>query len=177
NAWHGVHTACQAWTNALKNAMRNRYPGNNPLKDRFFLIVGLNAAARVIAKEVARHGGNAILASNDKKAGQALAQSIGCRSIAFDALYTTIHDVLIVCDTENAVHVGYLKPGMFIMDLTAGARLSPLLRGARERGCDIVAPLELLLDLLELQARTLTGKPVSRDVLRAAIPERFLEEE
>jgi hypothetical protein len=34
----------------------------------------------------------------------------------------------------------------------------------------------LLLDILELQAKTLTGKPVPRDVLKAAIPERFLEE-
>jgi len=32
-------------------------------------------------------------------------------------------------------------------------------------------------DTLELQAKTLTGKPVSRDVLKDAIPQRFLVEE
>ena len=182
DAWHGVHTACQAWTNALKNALKKRHPGDNPLKDRFVLIAGLNSVARVLAKEVQRHGGNAILASSEKKAGLALAQSIGCRAISFEALYTTMHDVLVVCDeektdkTSKGIHAGYLKPGMVVMDLTAGARPSVLLREAAGRGCETVSPLELMLDLLELQARTLTGKPAPRGVVRAAIPERFLEE-
>jgi shikimate 5-dehydrogenase len=88
--------------------------------------------------------------------------------------------VLVVCADEadgKGIHAGYLKPGMFVMDLTAGARMTPILRGGADRGCDIVNPLELLLDLLELQVKTLTGKAVPREVLRGAIPERFLEEE
>jgi 3-dehydroquinate dehydratase / shikimate dehydrogenase len=183
DAWHGVHMACNAWMNALKNLLQKRYPGDNPLKDRFVMVVGLNAAARVIAKEVLRQGGNAILASHDKKAGLALAHALGCRAIAFDALYATMHDVLVVCDdvqdekTSKGIHAGYLKPGMFVMDLTAGARMTPILRGGAERGCEVVEPLELLLDLLELQVKTLTGQQVPREVLRQAIPERFLEEE
>lgn len=179
-AWHGVHMASIAWMNALENLLKKRYPGDNPLKDRFVLVVGLNAPARVIAKEVMRQGGNAILASHEKKAGTALAQTLGCRAVAFDALYSTMHDVLVVCEDEKeekGIHAGYLKPGMFVMDLTAGARMTPILRGAAERGCGVVDPLELLLDLLELQVKTLTGKQVPREVLKAAIPERFLEED
>ena len=178
--WHGVHTSCVAWLDALKNMLKKRYP-DNPLKDRFFLIVGLNAAARVIAKEVQRYGGNAILASSEKKAGSALAHTLGCRAIGFEALYTTMHDVLVVCDEDKdgkAIHAGYLKPGMFVMDLTAGTRSSNLLREEQRAAvAKRSTPLELLLDLLELQVKTLTGKPVPREVLRAAIPERFLEEE
>jgi len=182
--WHGMHTSGQAWVGALKNVLQKRYPGDNPLKDRFVLLAGLTGAARVIAREVQRQGGNAIVAASDKKAGLALANAIGCRYVAFEALYTTMHDVLVVCDDESdaktgkaGVHAGYLKTGMTVMDLTAGARLSPLLTGAQMRGCEIVDPLELLLDMLEAQAKTLTGKPVSRDVLRNAIPLRFIEEE
>jgi 3-dehydroquinate dehydratase/shikimate dehydrogenase len=184
SAWHGMHTSGQAWINALKTALKKRNPGDNPLKDRFVLFAGLTGASIIIANEVQRQGGNAIIATNDKKRGPAAAAAIGCRYIPYEALYVTLHDVLIVCDEEideklgrAGIHAGYLKQGMTVIDLTAGAQRSELLRGAESRGCDIVPPLELLLDLLEAQAKTLTGKTVPREVLRAAIPRRFLEEE
>ena len=184
DAWHGVYTAGKAWTGALGNVLKKRYPGDNPLKDRFVLLAGLTSSAQVIAREVQRQGGNAILATSEKKAGQAVAQAIGCRHVGFEALYTTMHDVLVVCDAEKdektgkgGIHAGYLKPGMTVMDLTACAQRTDLLRGAQDRACEIVDPVELLVDMLELQAKTLTGKPVSRDVLKSAIPERFLEEQ
>src|SRR5262249_43456906 len=112
-----------------------------------------------------------------------LAHAAGCRYVGFEALYNTMHDVLVVCDEEKdakgkgGIHAGYLRAGMTVMDLTAGAKDSKLLHDAKERGCEIVPALDVLVDLLELQARTLTGKPVPREVGRAAIPERFLEEE
>jgi 3-dehydroquinate dehydratase/shikimate dehydrogenase len=182
-SWHGMHTAAQAWTEALKNALKKRYPVDNPLKDRFVLLAGLTGAAQVIAREVQRQGGNAIIASGNKKASSAVAAAIGCRYVGFEALYATMHDVLVACDEEKdektgkgGIHPGYLKPGMTVMDLTAGARVSELLKGAQMRGCEIVDPLTLLIESLQLQAKTLTGKSVSPDVVRAAIPNRFIEE-
>lgn len=181
--WHGLHMSSHVWTKALRGALAKRFPGDNPFKDRFVLIAGLNGSSKMIAKEVQRNQGNAIIASNNKKAGAAVASEVGCRFIAFDALYSTMHDVLIVCDEEKdeklskaGIHTGYLKPGMIVLDMTANTVLSDLLKGAQVRGCEIVTPLDLMLDLLELQAKALIGKTVSRDVLRAAIPERFLEQ-
>ncbi len=182
-AWHGVHLACKAWMKALTSLLATRYEGGEPIKGRLIMIAGLNPMALVIARDVQRAGGSAILACRDKKAGQVAAQKIGCRYLALDALYSTMHDVLIVC--ENAVdqrtgktelYPSYLKPGMFVMDLTAGVRLTTFLREAQSRTGAIVQPLELTLDVLELQAKTLIGKDIPRDLLRAAIPERFLEE-
>ncbi|MBI1833045.1 MAG: type I 3-dehydroquinate dehydratase, partial [Planctomycetes bacterium] len=123
--WHGMHTSGQAWLNALKNALlkrrsgesaaaasddpwaaadqedvAKRHHGDNPLKDRFVLLAGLTGASRIIAAEVQRLGGNAIIATNDKKRGPAAAAAVGCRYIAFEALYVTLHDVLVVCDEE-----------------------------------------------------------------------------
>ena len=184
SAWHGMHVSGQAWINALKNALKKRNPGDNPFKDRFILLAGLNGAACILASEVQRLGGNLIIATNHKKAGQAVAAAIGCRYIPYEAMYVTLHDVLVICDEErdeklgrNGIHAGYLKQGMIVIDLTAGAQRTQLLRDAEARGCAIVEPLELTLDLLELQAKTLTGKPVPREVLKSAIPARFLEEE
>jgi shikimate 5-dehydrogenase len=183
-AWHGMHTSGQVWLNSLKNALKKRFPGDNPLKDRFVLLGGLAAASKIIAAEVQRQGGNAIIATNEKKAGAAIAASIGCRYIPYEAMYVTLHDVLIVCDEEineklgrTGIHATYLKPGMTVIDLTAGAKRSQLLRDADTRSCEIVEPMDLLLDLLEMQAKTLTGKAAPREVMKAAIPRRFREEE
>src|SRR5260370_8226251 len=95
-----MHTSGRAWMNAVKNALQKRNPGDNPLKDRFVLLAGLTGASRIIAAEVQRLGGNAIIATGNKKAGPAIAAALNCRYIPFEALYVTLHDVLLVCDEE-----------------------------------------------------------------------------
>ena len=186
DVWHAFHTAAQTWIDGLKNALATKFPGDHPFKDRMVVIVGTNAAARIVATEVQRLAGNAIIASFNKKAGQQLAQSLGCRFIQFEAMYSTMHDVLVVCAEEKppdaakagsgGVHAGYLKPGMTVMDLTASARPSELIREAKLRGCLTVAPRDLLLSQLEQQVRLLTGKSVTHDAIAKAIPERFQDD-
>ncbi len=186
DAWHAFHTAAQTWIDGLKQALAPKFPGDNPLKDRMVVLVGVNAATRILAGEVQRLGGNAIVASFNKKAGQEIAQNIGCRFILFEALYSTMHDVLVVCADEkpadtkkpsaSGVHTGYLKQGMTVMDLTATTRMSPLLQEAKLRGCVTVSPNDLLLSQLDQQVRLLTGKIVARADIEKAIPERFREE-
>jgi 3-dehydroquinate dehydratase/shikimate dehydrogenase len=187
DAWHALNTAAGVWLEALKRVLASKHPGDNPLKDRIVLLAGLGAAARILAAEVQRAGASAVLASHHKNLGLQAAKDIGCRFVHFDGLYSTLHDVLIVCAEEKpddpskpggaGIHAGYLKPGMTVMDLTASLRTSSLLRDAQERGCLIVPPRGLLLDQLDQQIRALTGKPASREALETAIPERFREEE
>lgn len=184
-AWHGFHTAAPTWSSALTDALRARNAAAaNPIKDRMVMIVGLNAMARLVAAEVQRQGGNAILASYQRKAGQELAQSIGCRFVQYEALYSTMHDALVVCDEEKdesrpgatGLRPSYLKPGMTVMDLTSPLLPSTLLKEARRRDCQVVEPRQLFLQQLEQQARLLTGKQVPTDVLEAALPEASPED-
>jgi 3-dehydroquinate dehydratase/shikimate dehydrogenase len=147
--------------------------------------VGLTPLGRLLGHEVKRHGAHVIVCSHDRKAGQQMAQELDCRSVQFEALYTTSHDVLIVCDEEKdeglgrgatGVHPGYLKPGMVVMDLTAALRRTPLLQGAADRGCLVLEPQDLLLDQIEVQSRKISGKDIPREVLLNAIPEHLREE-
>lgn len=173
--WHAFDTACAARLQALAGALKAKSGAAQPIKDRMVLVVGINDMTRVLAKEVQRLGGNAILASHRRKAGQEMAQEIGCRFVQYEALYSTMHDALVVCDEERneskGLHLGYLKQGMVVMDLTASLRLSNLLREARDRGAQIVEPRQLFLQQLDQQARLLTGKTVPMDVLQKALPE------
>jgi 3-dehydroquinate dehydratase/shikimate dehydrogenase len=185
DVWHGFHVGCQTWFAGLTEVMKAKTAADHPIKDRMVMIVGVGTTAAMIAAEVGRLGGNAILASHQRKAGQQLAQALGCRFVAFEALYTTMHDVLVVTADEEertgddaaSIHAGYLKDGITVMDLTAGLRMSPLLAEASSRGCPIVDPRRLFVQQLEQQARLLTGKPVPSEVIAATLPEATADED
>lgn len=183
--WSACNTSVQATLSALGNALKGKY-GSEPLKGRLIMLVGLTSTGRALASEITRRGGNLILASHQKKAALAAAQALGCRAIQFEALYSTMHDVVIVADEERVddqdrplgpgLHPGYLKPGMAVLDLTSSVRPSKLVREAHNRGCLVVDPRQLLLDQVDLQIKLLSGKSVPREVLETAVPE-FVEEE
>ncbi len=184
--WLGYQTGFAAVASALAAALKAKSGADDPLRGRIVMLVGLNATAHGVAAELLRRGASVTLASHKKKAGQELAQALGCRHVQLEALYSTMHEVLVVCDEEKeeapgkpgfaGVHPGYLKAGMTVMDLTAGLRPSGLLREAEARGCTVVAPRELLLDRLDLQARLFTGKLVPREVMAGALPAWLTEE-
>jgi hypothetical protein len=89
--------------------------------------------------------------------------------VQFEALYSTIHDVLIVCEGAD-IHPGYLKSSMTVMDLTSPLQPSSILREAQTRGCVVVMPRQVWLEQVALQTHLLTGKEVSRQLLEDAAP-------
>ncbi|HZT81517.1 MAG TPA: type I 3-dehydroquinate dehydratase, partial [Gemmataceae bacterium] len=99
--WHGYNTLDRAAVAALEAALRERHPGEKPLQGRMVMVVGANGTARAMATLVQECGAAVILASRDKTAAQQLAQELGCRFVQLEALYSTMHDVLIVCDEEK----------------------------------------------------------------------------
>jgi 3-dehydroquinate dehydratase/shikimate dehydrogenase len=186
--WHGYHTKLPAAINGLANVLKAKFGGDNPIQNRIIAVVGANGVARGIAAELLRRGGNVIIVSHRKKEGLEMAQALSCRFIQFEALYSTIHDVLVVCDEEKehapsrgsssgGVHLGYLSPGMTVLDMTAGVRDSTLTREAAARSCQVVRTQQLVLEQLSTQAQMLTSKQVPREVLTAALPRWWTESE
>jgi 3-dehydroquinate dehydratase/shikimate dehydrogenase len=183
--WRGYHTQGGAAVAELEAALGGRAPSGPGLQGKIVAVVGTGNVAVSLARAVQARGASLIIASHERDRAQRLAQELGCRYVQFEALYTTLHDVLAVCaeeadplgrSTATGVHPGYLRPGMAVLDLTAGLRRSPLLREAEARGCAAVAPGRLFADRLAVQARLLTGKVVPHEVFASAL-ERFLEED
>jgi 3-dehydroquinate dehydratase/shikimate dehydrogenase len=177
NKWHAADTLIPATVKALESAMRARSTAEHPLAGRMVLLAGVNDLTRMMARELAQHGSVLIIAGHDRDAAHHLAQQLKCRFVQFEALYTTIHDVLIVCDKvkQGSIHPGYLKPSMTVLDLTSPLEKSPLLREAEARGCTVVTPQQLWLEQVSLQTHLLTGKNVPPQVLDNAAP--WLREE
>jgi 3-dehydroquinate dehydratase/shikimate dehydrogenase len=185
NHWLGCDTSVPALVAALESCLKARNP-ERPLAARMVLIVGTNDMARAIGRELKRRGCALIIASFDREAAHAIARELQCRHVQFEALYTTMHDTLIVCEGEKdreaaqgrklAVHPGYLRAGMTVLHVTPGMHRSALVRAAEVRDCAVVTPYQLWLDQVALQAQRLTGKEVPRQVLADAAP-WLLEEE
>jgi shikimate dehydrogenase len=184
--WHGYNTCVHTTVVALTALLKAKGGGDDPIRGRMILIAGIKGVAPTLAAELIRRGANVILASHEKKAAHEMAQTLQCRFVLFDAIYSTMHDVLIVCDEEKdalkhkqgptGIHPGYLKSGMVVVDLTADLRRSSLLREAQGRGCSIVTPADLFIDRVDVQSRLFTGKLTPREVLSAALPGWLLEE-
>jgi 3-dehydroquinate dehydratase/shikimate dehydrogenase len=183
--WQGYHLMVPAAVNALATVLRPKF-GENPIHNRIIAVVGVNGMARALAQELQKLGASIILTSHQKKAGADAAQALSCRFIQFEALYSTMHDVLIVCDFEtdqaparsgsSSLHPGYLKAGMTVFDVTATLRGSELTHEAAARGCLVVHGLDLLLEQLNLQAQKLTSKEVPPAVLKGALPAWLTED-
>ena len=187
--WHGYNTLWRAAIAALEAAIQSKSQSDKPLQGRIVMIAGPNSIASTVAFGVKRRGGVPIIASRDANAAQLTAQAFGCRHVQFEAIYSTMHDILIVCSEEKeklkekarsgeaGIHSGYLKPSMTVMDLTAMPQKSTLLRDAHVRGCTVVSPRQVLLGQLELQIKLITGKEVPRAVLEEALTQTAGPEE
>src|SRR5262249_30835519 len=188
-SWHGYYAFAAAAAAALESLLGEHKPSDHPLARRVVVLVGVNGFARAMAYRIKKEGGSAIVASRDRTAAQTLAQELGCRHVGLDAVYTTLHDVLIVCAEEQrhaklkpkggdvGLHAGYLKPSISVMDLTALARPSELVRGAEERGCPVVKPRQVLAEHVLRLTKLIAGKDAEPETIRQAIDSTLGDDE
>jgi 3-dehydroquinate dehydratase/shikimate dehydrogenase len=168
--WQGHHIFCRAVLAALAKTLGASRPAGRgepeagPLRGRMVLFIGTNGLCRVLATVAKQAGAIVIIAGGDKYAAQTLAQNLGCWFVLEEAVYTTLHDVLVRCD-ETDLHPGFLKPGMTVVDATALPRASRLLDEAAQRGCQVVSPQQVLVELVNRYLRAITGETVPGEFL------------
>jgi 3-dehydroquinate dehydratase/shikimate dehydrogenase len=186
--WHAYNTLSRAAIAGLEATVRAKSPSDKPLNGRMVLIVGTNATAETMAFAIKKRGGAPIIAGRDRDAAHRIAQKHECRFIQLEALYSTIHEILVVCSEEKmpvkgkhgeeaGLHPGYLKPSHIVMDLTSVGQKSKFLREAEDRCCRIVSPRQILLDMLVLQLKLITGKDTPRELLEEAVNVAIGEEQ
>jgi 3-dehydroquinate dehydratase/shikimate dehydrogenase len=172
--WRGHHILSRTVLAALAETLRasrptaEGQPNEGPLAGRVVLFVGTGGLCRALAGGVQQAGAIPVIAGSDRRAAQGLAHALGCRFVPEEAVYTTPHDVLVRCD-DTELHPGFLKPGMAVVDVTALPRSSSLLDEAGRRGCQVVSPRLLLVELVNRYLRAITGETVPREFLRDAL--------
>ncbi len=175
--WHGRDTYFPALSHALENALRTRYKSDRPLQGRIVAIVGTNELARRLAFHLNAAGCGVIVVSYDKEAAHEVAHMVGCRMLQTEALYSTMHDVVIVADDEkglaksrSGLSATGMRAGVTLLDLTDPLLPTPLAHECQKRGLTVVQPLDVWLARIQLHAHLLTGKETPREVITAAVP-------
>jgi 3-dehydroquinate dehydratase/shikimate dehydrogenase len=187
--WHGYNTIGAAATRALANSLRERSANpDQPFHGRMVMIVGVNALANEIAARLHEQKAIMMIASHEKEAALDMAKKYDCRYVPFDSLYSTSHDVLIVCaeerlpfkkesaDQPGGIHPGYLRPSITVMDLTTVAQLPAFAKAAVVHGCPVILPESVRLEQMALQVETLGGQEAPREVM-TEVWKTALEEE
>lgn len=162
NEWVAFNALGPATVAAVQAAQRER-DQSATLKGRVVALAGCGTLTRMAAPAFKAAGAALMWASRDRSKVQAASQALGGRQVMWEALYATSHDVLVIgrdgSESEERdglpFHPGFLKPGMTVVDLTAGDRPSPFLREAADRGCAVVTPSRLLVEQVREHARRL----------------------
>jgi shikimate 5-dehydrogenase len=169
DGWHGFHLYDRAVVAALETVLRSRGQAKG-VEGRTVLFAGIDDTTKLLGQRIAKHGGILFVADRDRDRDRELAQELSCRQIQPEAIYTTLHDVLVVCgDAGDDLRSSYLKPGMTVMDLTAGFDGSTLLKEARTRGCGVVEARDVLPEHVQQQVKLIAGKEVPREPLQAVL--------
>jgi 3-dehydroquinate dehydratase/shikimate dehydrogenase len=181
DAWHGFYLSDRALVGALESTLRTKHgtPANeSPLKGRSVMLVGVDETTRAVGQRLAKSGAVLIIASRNRDAAHRLAQELQCRFIMFEGIYSTLHDVLVMCSEEpfatrgtkdGDLNLRYLKSGMTVMDLTAGMRRTPLLKEAELRNCGVVSAKTVVLELALQYAKLFSGKDPDRKPLQTLL--------
>ncbi len=188
--WTATNTVRNWAPAAVEAALLAREPGKaEPLKGRMAMLVGAGPLTRMVAGGLKERGCGLIFTSKDRSAAQRLSQIFGGRHVATEAVYSTMHDLLVIggeAPSEDAeaeadelpVHPGYLRASMTIADLTSIPRRSRLLQEGRIRACNLVDPRRLLVELVREHARRIAGdKDVPAEVLLGKLEGWLTEDE
>ena len=171
DGWSAANAFGDAAANAITATLRDR--GDEPLQRRSVLITGGGPQARMLAGPLKARGASLIWAGKNKEASQALSQTFGGRHIAWEAIYATGHDILVLAQDDSSeaagdempLRPGYLRPGMAVLDLAGGMQLTPFQLEAKTRGCVAVSPHRLLVEEVLEHVRKLGGGDVPVELL------------
>jgi 3-dehydroquinate dehydratase/shikimate dehydrogenase len=180
NSWIGSNSYGIWAANALEETLRRRDPEKErPLQGRAVMLAGAGPWTRMLAPVLKARGAALIFASKDRNAAMRLSQQFGGRQIAWDGLYATLHDVLVVSresnlgdaevDEELPIHPGYLKSTMTVLDVSAIPRQSKFLIEAKYRGCSIVEPSNILLERVAEHVKRMTGQSIAGEDMRETL--------
>ena len=177
--WIGSNSLGHWAVAALQQTLRDHDPDKEePLRGRIVMLAGTGPLTRMIAPALKERGAALVFASKDRSSAQRLGQVFGGRQVAWEGIYTTTHDVLVVSrdaasgdeeveeGTELPVHPGYLKSNITVMDLTSIPRSSPFLREAKLRGCTVVPAVSLLSHQVREQVMRIGGRDIDEAFLR-----------
>lgn len=173
DGWHAYNTSWKGVLRAIETALGAKAPEDRPLESRSVFIIGAGGMARSIAYGVEKRKGIVSITAADDHEARQLAQLTGARFVPIASMYDTLCDVVVITEgqafdaltgktsgpaTGVKLNPAFLRPNMYVTDLTDPERESELLTEARARGCKIIEPREVFVEHLRMIFKTISGK-------------------
>jgi 3-dehydroquinate dehydratase/shikimate dehydrogenase len=178
DGWHAYNTAWKSVLRTVEAGLGAKTAEDRPLDRRNVFVIGAGGMARSVAVGVQKRKGLLSVTAEDDGEAQRMAQATGARYVPIANMYDTLCDLVIIAEAQAQSGVvggasgpgvklnpAFLRPPMFVTDLTNLTGETDLLREARERGCKIIEPMSIFVDHIATIFKTITGKELPHDVL------------
>lgn len=147
-----------------------------PLAGAHVLVLGAGGAARAVVRAVKQGGGRATLAGRDANKAAAVSKELGCEAIAWSAIPSCAHDVLVnttpvgsLSEPERSpIDAAWIRPGTLVLDAVYRPIKTPLLAAAMAKGCTAVPGAEWFVRQAGAQFELFTQTKADDAVMRAA---------
>lgn len=175
--WHALNTDVPAIRDTLEQGFRihaRRTGGRDSVAGARVVILGTGGAARAAAWAVKSLEGAPVVVGRSPERAQALAEDIGCESLAWDELSSAAYDGLIhttpvgsdACPDQAVLDAEALRRETLVLDAVYRPIRTPLLARAVERDCTPIPGGEWFVRQAALQFRLFTNVEPDEDLMR-----------
>ncbi|RMG40437.1 MAG: type I 3-dehydroquinate dehydratase [Planctomycetota bacterium] len=177
SAYNGLWRAViMAMETLLMKHSASAAASQKPLDRRNVLVIGSEGLGESVIYGLKRRNALISICNPDDKVAQQIAQKFQIRAVPHQNLYNTLADVVIFADFKlklgehtGRINPSFLRPTMYVADAAAQGLDSPIIQEARERGCRVAEPLDVLAQQTALVFKTLTGRDAPPERLREAL--------
>ncbi len=177
DGWHAYNAVWKSVLRVIESHLGGKTSEDRPLEGRNVFVIGAGGIARSVAFGVQKRKGLLSVTASDDGEAQRLAQEASARFVPIASMYDTLCDLVIITEeqasgpsappTGNAgvkLNPAFLRPPMWVTDLTNLPNETVLLNEARHRGCKIIEPAAIFSDHITAIFKTITGKDLPAEI-------------
>ncbi|MCH7989819.1 MAG: type I 3-dehydroquinate dehydratase [Planctomycetes bacterium] len=176
DGWHAYNMIWRSLNNSIEKTLGAASEDEHPLDRRSVMIAGSYNVTQAVTYGITRRKSVVSVTAPNDAASQRLAKMFDVRHVLYASMYDTYADVIVVTDssiemgtTKAHFNPGYLRENMTAVDITDLPNRTEILREAKERGCRIVEPADILAEQLSGIFKAITGKELPDEVIKESI--------
>ncbi len=182
DGWHAFNTGWKSVLRVLEAGLGAKTPEDRPLDKRNVLIIGTGGMAKSVAYGIQRRQGLLSVTGADDNEARQFAQLNGARHIPVASLYDTLCDVVVLAEAQRfdpmtgltsgtglKLNPAFLRPHMYVVDLTQQVGKSPLTLEAEMRGCKTIGAEAILVDSLAQTFKAISSRDLDLNLIHDAI--------
>lgn len=121
-----------------------------PVRNKRIVILGAGGAAKAIAYEACKRGGNVIIVNRNEEKARILAESLNCTAADLNAmkeLFATGYDILVnTTPSQLPIDPNFILPSAVVMDIKTRPKEPLLLQHAKQKGCKVIYGYQMFIE-------------------------------